>query len=45
MEDFYCPAGDFSCPYCKEDGRCGMTDEGLNPVLECDDAYYYCGEE
>ena len=39
MKKFYCPTDDWSCPYFKLDGSCGMVDEGFNPEVECDDAW------
>ena len=43
MKKIVCPVANWSCPYYKEDGTCSMTDEGSNPIEECDDcfAYYY----
>lgn len=34
---FYCPVNGWDCPYWKEGGVCGMGDEGLDPIKECDD--------
>lgn len=40
---FFCPVNGWNCPYFKdEDGSCTMTEYGDNPVLECDDAAYFC---
>lgn len=39
MKKFYCPIEDWSCPYFKLNGSCGMVDEGFNPEVECDDAW------
>lgn len=43
---FVCPSGDFTCPYfdANNGGNCTMYPE-FDPVQECDDAAYYCGEE
>lgn len=32
---YYCPVGDFSCPYFEE-GVCAMYKEKLSPLWECD---------
>ncbi len=36
-----CPMFDMSCPYCLASGECIIGD----PMNECDDYYYYMGEE
>ena len=45
MKKFYCPVNGWDCPYWKEDGSCGMVDEGFNPVKECDDASVFWDED
>lgn len=42
---FFCPVNGWDCPYWKEDGSCSMVDEGDNPVIECDDAGYFFGDD
>ena len=48
MKLVWCPVDDVTCPYykytVKDRGRCGMTDEDLNPMEECD-AFYGMDEE
>ena len=42
MKTYYCPTYDTSCPYCKgDDCICTIG----NPLEECDDYYYYNGED
>lgn len=36
-----CPIFDMGCPYCLASGECTID----NPMSECDDYYYYMGEE
>ena len=36
-----CPLFDMTCPYCLASGECTID----NPKEECDDYYYYNGEE
>lgn len=36
-----CPTFDTSCPYCLANGECTID----NPLEECDDYFYYNGEE
>lgn len=36
-----CPLFDMECPYCLASGECTID----NPLEECDDYYYYNGEE
>ena len=36
-----CPTFDTGCPYCLASGECTID----NPLEECDDYYYYNGEE
>lgn len=45
IKEFDCPICDYSCPYCNAFGRCLMTDEGYNPIDECDVAMAYYEEE
>lgn len=45
MKKFFCPVNGWDCPYWKEDGSCSMADEGDNPVMECDDAGYFFGDD
>ena len=45
MKKFYCPVNGWDCPYWKKDGTCAMVDEDLDPVEECDDAYYFWGDD
>ena len=42
---FFCPVNGWDCPYWKEDGSCSMVDDGDNPVMECDDAYSFWGDD
>ena len=42
---FYCPVNGWDCPYWKDDGTCQMYDEGDNPIEECDDAYFFYGDD
>ena len=42
---FFCPVNGWDCPYWKEDGSCSMVDEGDDPVMECDDAGYFFGDD
>ena len=42
---FFCPVNGWDCPYFKEDGSCSMVDDGDNPVMECDDAAYFWGDD
>lgn len=42
---FFCPTNAWDCPYWKKDGSCSMVDEGDDPVMECDDAGYFWGDE
>ena len=42
---FFCPSNAWDCPYWREDGSCSMVDDGDDPVMECDDAGYFWGEE
>ena len=41
---FFCPVNGWDCPYWKKDGTCSMVDDGDNPVMECDDAGYFCDD-
>lgn len=42
---FYCPVNGWDCPYWQKDGSCSMVDDGDDPVEECDDAYYFWGDD
>lgn len=42
---FFCPVNGWDCPYFKKDGSCSMVDDGDNPVMECDDAGYFFGDD
>lgn len=42
---FFCPVNGWDCPYWKKDGSCSMVDDEDNPVLECDDAAYFCEDD
>ena len=42
---FFCPVNGWDCPYWKKDGSCSMVDDGDNPVMECDDAGYFCEDD
>lgn len=44
IKKFFCPVNDWDCPYWKKDGSCSMVDDGDNPVMECDDAGYFCDD-
>lgn len=37
MRKYYCPVNGWDCPYWKEGNVCGMSDEGWDPIEECDD--------
>lgn len=41
---FYCPVNGYNCPYFKEDNTCALVDEDNDPVMECDDAAFFCDE-
>ena len=49
MKLVWCPVDDVTCPYykytVKDRGRCGMTDEDLNPMDECDAFFDWDDEE
>lgn len=42
---FFCPVNGWDCPYWKKDGSCSMVDDGDDPVMECDDAGYFYGDD
>lgn len=39
---FFCPVNGWDCHYFNKDGSCAMVEDGDNPILECDDAAYFC---
>ena len=45
VKKFFCPVNGWDCPYWKKDGSCSMVDDGDNPVMECDDAGYFFGDD
>lgn len=45
IKKFFCPVNGWDCPYWKKDGSCSMVDDGDNPVMECDDAGYFFGDD
>lgn len=44
IKKFFCPVNGWDCPYWKKDGSCSMVDDGDNPVMECDAAFYLCDD-
>lgn len=36
-----CPACAYDCPYCDEEGQCGLSTR----ATDCDDYVYYMGED
>lgn len=45
-EKIYCPVNGWDCSYWRKDGTCCMLEEeGCHPIDECDDYYYFFGED
>ena len=45
IKKFFCPVNGWDCPCWKKDGTCEITDEGGDPITECDDAsFFYDGK-